>query len=97
MPSKEQFRFATSLELKHFDELMQPLHDYIMANPLDQSEPPTQALIQVFVKVGNEIARFGYFPTRFRLLVKLDQADIAVTTHSYGAREALAKIMGKTP
>lgn len=95
MSSKNQFRFATSLEMKHFDELLKPLHDYVTANPINKLEPPTQGLIDVFMQVGNQTARFGYFPTRFRLLVKMDQADIAVATHADAASEALVRIMGK--
>jgi hypothetical protein len=71
---EKNFRIATSLEVQHYRELLQPINDFLAASHARRDDMPVE-LIEITQAVFAELARFGYVPTQDALLVGVDVAD----------------------
>lgn len=72
--SEKIFRVATSLEVRHYRELLQPINDYLAASSGRRDDMPVE-LIEITQAVFSEMARFGYVPTQEALLVGVDEDE----------------------
>lgn len=72
--SEKTFRIATTLEVRHYRELLQPINDYLATSDARRDDMPAE-LIEITQAVFGELARFGYVPTQEALLVGVDDAE----------------------
>jgi hypothetical protein len=72
---EKAFRIATSLEQRHYRELLQPINDFLATSGAHRDDMPVE-LIEITQSVFAELARFGYVPTQEALLVGIDPVDI---------------------
>ncbi len=72
--SEKIYRIATSLEQRHYRELLQPINDYLAMSSGRRDDMPVE-LIEITQAVFGELARFGYVPTQDALLVGVDDID----------------------
>ena len=71
---EKNFRIATTLEVRHYRELLQPINDFLAARHAGRDDMPVE-LIEITQAVFAELARFGYVPTQEALLVGVEVAD----------------------
>ena len=74
---EKNFRIATSLEVRHYRELLQPINDFLAASHARRDDMPVE-LIEITQAVFAELARFGYVPTQEALMVGVEVADGSV-------------------
>lgn len=71
---EKNFRIATTLEVRHYHELLRPINDFLATSGNRRDDMPVE-LIEITQAVFAELARFGYVPTQEALLVGVDAAD----------------------
>lgn len=75
--SEKTFRVATTLEVQHYRELLQPINDFLAETGASRDDMPVE-LIQITQGVFAELARFGYVPTAEVLLVGMEAEEMAL-------------------
>lgn len=64
------YRIATQLEVKHYQDLIRPITDYLdHYHPAGNRVPPEMKPLSE--KISCEIERFGYYPTPCCLMVDI--------------------------
>jgi hypothetical protein len=70
----QSYRIASTLEVQHYRELLQPINDFLATSNARGDAAPAE-LIDLTQAVFAEVTRFGYVPTQEVLLVGVDEAD----------------------
>jgi hypothetical protein len=87
--SEKTFRIATTLEVQHYRELLQPINDFLAESGASRDDMPVE-LIEITQGVFAELARFGYVPTPEALLVGVEAEESALDTPALDNAQAAA-------
>lgn len=83
----KSYRIASTLEVQHYRELLQPINDFLATSGLRADAVPIE-LIDITQAVFAEVSRFGYVPTHDALLVGVDEAEQLLDAPPLDKRQA---------
>lgn len=83
------YRIASTLEVQHYRELLQPINDFLATSGARGDAVPIE-LIDITQAVFAEVSRFGFVPTQDALLVGVDEADQRLDSPELDASQAAA-------